>query len=154
MVRFTRCMAAFKAVSDFISLCNSASSTTSPAMRSPYEPILQTPQPQEPYRDNSSAYSLATVHDPSPTPTQHTSLLSPSAADQRYGAVPPSQPSTRRILFNATLKMAVIFILSTALLGATLWLALPTLEECVSFIVSSPAFAYASYLLSVMIGRT
>ena len=103
-------------------------------MPSPYEPVLAAPQQQEPYRDNSSAYSLATVQESDPllTPTQRTSLLSPAAPGPHYGAVQPSQPSTRRILVNATLKMAVIFVLSTAFLGATLWLALPTLEEYAS----------------------
>ncbi|TBU43223.1 hypothetical protein BD309DRAFT_991118 [Dichomitus squalens] len=58
-----------------------------------------------------------------------TSLLS-NSSDANYGtAPPPSQPSSRRLLWNATLKMATIFILSTAFLGGTLWLALPTLEE-------------------------
>ncbi|KAI0703824.1 hypothetical protein BC835DRAFT_1262421 [Cytidiella melzeri] len=90
------------------------------------QPLLQQ---QEHYRDNSSAYSLATVPESvPPTPTPRTALLS-SSAEQTYGATQPSQPSTRRILMNATLKMAVIFVLSTAFLGATLWLALPRLDE-------------------------
>ncbi|OCH90346.1 hypothetical protein OBBRIDRAFT_793438 [Obba rivulosa] len=87
--------------------------------------------------DNRSAYSLATVHDspyrdaPSPAPTSRTSLLSGASSEQResYGAVSPSPPSSRRILMNAALKMAAIFVLSTLFLGGTLWLALPTLEE-------------------------
>ena len=51
-----------------------------------------------------------------------------------YGAVPhsPSRPSSRKVIFNATLKMAAIFVVSTVLLGGTLWLALPTLAEYVS----------------------
>ncbi|KAI0346192.1 oxalate transporter [Trametopsis cervina] len=85
---------------------------------------------QQPYRDNVSAYSLSTVPEcPSPSPTQRTALLSSSSSERNYGALHPSQPSNRRILVNATLKMAVIFFLSTAFLGATLWLALPRLEE-------------------------
>ncbi|KAH9848388.1 hypothetical protein C2E23DRAFT_433883 [Lenzites betulinus] len=77
--------------------------------------------------DNRSAYSLATVHD-MPSPTARTSLLS-NDTDSTYGVAQPSQPSSRRLLWNATLKMAVIFFVSTVLLGGTLWLALPTLEE-------------------------
>lgn len=95
------------------------------AMQSP-SPVLHENIQQEPYHDNVSAYSLATVHD-GPSPTQRTSLL--SSTDRSYGATAPAPPSSRRILMTATLKMAVIFIVSTAFLGATLWLALPTLDE-------------------------
>ncbi|KAI0073674.1 hypothetical protein K474DRAFT_1627173 [Panus rudis PR-1116 ss-1] len=76
--------------------------------------------------ENRSAYSLATVRD---EPTSRTSLLGSSQGTESYGATEPSRPSSRRILMNATLKMAVIFILSTAFLGGTLWLALPQLDE-------------------------
>lgn len=79
--------------------------------------------------DDRSAYSLATVHD-TPSMNSQTSLLS-NHSEVNYGTAPPSQPSSRRLLWNATLKMATIFLLSTAFLGGTLWLALPTLEECV-----------------------
>ncbi|EMD33409.1 hypothetical protein CERSUDRAFT_126152 [Gelatoporia subvermispora B] len=86
--------------------------------------------------DNRSAYSLATVHDdvpyrdnPSPAPTSRTSLLSHSSSEQNYGALAPSTPSSKRILMNAALKMAAVFVLSTLFLGGTLWLALPTLAE-------------------------
>ena len=92
-----------------------------------------------PHHDNRSSYSLATVYgdepqDQQPLATPRTGLLSAShTRDNRearsYGATSPAMPSTRRILMNATLKMAVIFIVSTAFLGATLWLALPTLDE-------------------------
>lgn len=41
----------------------------------------------------------------------------------------PTRPSSRKVIVNATLKMATIFLLSTILLGGTLWLTLPTLEE-------------------------
>ena len=90
--------------------------------------VLQESHPQEPYSDNRSSYSLATVHD-DPSPSQSTALLASARADRSYGTASPAQPSSRRILMNATLKMAVIFIVSTAVLGVTLWLALPTLEE-------------------------
>ncbi|KAH9902560.1 oxalate transporter [Cubamyces lactineus] len=80
--------------------------------------------------DNRSAYSLATVYD-MPSPTARTSLLSNSSTDSlhNYGAAGPSRPSSRKLLWNATLKMGAIFAVSTVLLGGTLWLALPTLEE-------------------------
>ncbi len=70
---------------------------------------------------------MATVHDV-PSPTSRTSLLS-TQSEASYGAVPPSQPSSRKLIWNATLKMGAIFICSTVILGGTLWLALPTLEE-------------------------
>ena len=95
------------------------------AMQSIPQVLHETTQPDI-YQDNRSAYSLATVHD-DPFPTQRTALL--SSTDNSYGTTEPARPSSRRILMNATLKMAVIFIVSTAFLGATLWLALPTLDE-------------------------
>ncbi|KAH8100164.1 oxalate transporter [Cristinia sonorae] len=78
-----------------------------------------------PAGDTWSEYSMATVHGLAP---ERTALLS-SAPSGTYGTTSPSQPSSRRILMNATLKMTLIFVLSTALLGGTLWLALPTLDE-------------------------
>ncbi|KAI0749851.1 oxalate transporter [Daedaleopsis nitida] len=77
--------------------------------------------------DNRSAYSMATVFDV-PSPTSRTSLLS-DHSDASYGSVPPSRPSSRKLIWNATLKMATIFVCSSVILGGTLWLALPTLEE-------------------------
>jgi hypothetical protein len=35
------------------------------------------------------------------------------------------------MILNAALKMAAVFIVSTLVLGGTLWFALPTLEQCV-----------------------
>ncbi|THH26294.1 hypothetical protein EUX98_g7889 [Antrodiella citrinella] len=78
-----------------------------------------------PVADNRSEYSMATVHG---VAAERTGLLSNTPSGS-YGTTAPSQLSQRRILFNATLKMALIFVLSTAFLGGTLWLALPTLEE-------------------------
>lgn len=99
---------------------------------------------QEPYRDNGSAYSLSTVQDV-PSPTPRTALLASSSTEYAYGTSQPSQPSSRRILINATLKMAVIFVLSTAFLGATLWLALPRLDECVPLLRVSMDFGYLPF---------
>ncbi|KAF8622550.1 hypothetical protein AX15_006903 [Amanita polypyramis BW_CC] len=77
------------------------------------------------FADNASTYTLHTVngdHDRAPLITP----LTPA-----YGATlrSPARPSSRKIIFNATLKMALIFVLSSILLGGTLWLALPTLDE-------------------------
>ncbi|KAM5544575.1 hypothetical protein V8D89_001473 [Ganoderma adspersum] len=95
-----------------------SASIDSPAPFTDYVPIVP---------DDRSAYSLATVYD-TPSPDSRTSLLS-NHSEPSYGAAPPSQPSSRKLIWNATVKMAAIFFLSTAFLGGTLWLALPTLEE-------------------------
>jgi hypothetical protein len=96
----------------------------------PAQSALHEQYQHEPYHDAGSAYSLATVPD-IPSPTQRTALLhSPSSSStQSYGTTLPARPSSRRVLVIATLKMATIFVLSTAFLGTTLWLALPTLDE-------------------------
>ena len=92
-------------------------------------------KPQRPARlsldpCDSSVYTLDTVNNEHDRHTDRSSLLSPSTPD--YGATfprSPSIPSSRRIIFNAMLKMACIFLLSTVALGGTLWLALPTLDQ-------------------------
>ncbi|KIK62387.1 hypothetical protein GYMLUDRAFT_164681 [Collybiopsis luxurians FD-317 M1] len=102
--------------------------------------------------NNASVYTLATVNDEpnSSAPrsafydsarsslddshvphSARSPLLTP--ATPSYGATMPRSPGTARsskkLIFNAALKMAAIFVVSTLLLGGTLWLALPTLEE-------------------------
>ncbi|KAI0249891.1 hypothetical protein BJV78DRAFT_1283682 [Lactifluus subvellereus] len=73
---------------------------------------------------NDSAYTLATVQHDS---DESSSLL--SAPSSSYGTTPLHPPQhARRIIFNATFKMALIFILSCILLGGTLWISLPTLD--------------------------
>ncbi|KAF8962700.1 hypothetical protein BDZ97DRAFT_1920270 [Flammula alnicola] len=84
---------------------------------------------------NASMYTLDTVeyHDDEEYDrrSDREPLLSPTTPD--YGATFPRSPgvptSSAKVIFNATLKMACIFIVSTIFLGGTLWLALPTLEE-------------------------
>jgi len=77
------------------------------------------------FHSNESAYTLATVH-----PGESSSLLSSeSAPSASYGTTPVHPPHhARKVIFNATLKMAVIFLLSCIVLGGTLWISLPTLE--------------------------
>ena len=78
---------------------------------------------------NESAYTLATV-DHTDT-DEFTSLLSPSSPSS-YGSAPVHPPHhARRVVFNATCKMALIFTLSCIFLGGTLWIVLPTLEPYV-----------------------
>ncbi|KAF9523550.1 hypothetical protein CPB83DRAFT_862697 [Crepidotus variabilis] len=94
------------------------------------------PPPLSLDRDSSncsaSIYTMRTVEyrDNDDEENDRSPLLSP--ATPHYGAtVPrsPGVPSSARIIFNATLKMAVLFVLSTLFLGGTLYLALPTLED-------------------------
>ncbi|KAJ7052511.1 hypothetical protein C8F01DRAFT_1221861 [Mycena amicta] len=69
---------------------------------------------------NASEYTLQTISD-------HTPLNTPITPS--YGSMAPERLSSRRLIFNATLKMAAMFLISSALLGSLLWIALPTLEE-------------------------
>jgi len=72
---------------------------------------------------NESAYTLATLQQ-----DEFTSLVSISSPPS-YGSAPVRTPRhTRRVVFNAACKMALIFTLSCIFLGGTLWIALPTLE--------------------------
>ena len=67
--------------------------------------------------------------------------VDPTVSSHNYGATMPMSPngniSSRRILLNACVKMAALFIVSTALLGGTLWLALPPLESLVAVYLSN-----------------
>ncbi|KAF8515389.1 oxalate transporter [Hysterangium stoloniferum] len=85
---------------------------------------------------NSSQYTLRTIHDDDGAEVEvdvSTPLPSASPTTPNYGTIfplrSPGVPSIRRPLFNAALKMAVLFVVSTLVLGGTLWLALPTLDE-------------------------
>lgn len=95
-----------------------------------------------PLSDNASAYSLRLVgvDDTAPLVTP----LTPS-----YGSTvrSPTRPSPRTTILNATLKMAALFVVGTAALGMTLWLALPPLDEYVS--LWSITIAYLSCAESI-----
>ena len=84
-------------------------------------------------RSTPSLHTLATMRSPSDNASEASSLISHSSGPSSYGVAPgqPSEPSRKKIIFNAGVKMAVIFIVGCAILGGTLWLALPRLEECV-----------------------
>lgn len=76
---------------------------------------------------NESEYTLATVELDTDELTSLTLSSPPS-----YGTTPVHSPHhTRRVIFNAACKMALIFTLSCIILGGTLWIALPTLEPYV-----------------------
>ncbi|EPQ54303.1 hypothetical protein GLOTRDRAFT_111626 [Gloeophyllum trabeum ATCC 11539] len=90
------------------------------------------------HHSNASAYTLATVHlddrPTSPAPSDQSPLLAENQNNlNAYGTTFPSaaghQPSSRRLLVNAAIKMALVFVVSTLVLGGTLWLALPPLDE-------------------------
>ncbi|KAH9057867.1 oxalate transporter [Lactarius vividus] len=91
-------------------------------------PLLSSPT----FHPNESAYTLATVqHDHESD--ESSSLLSTSSLHSStsiaYGTTPMHPPhQTRRVIFNATLKMALIFVVSCMFLGGILWIALPTLD--------------------------
>ncbi|TFK50046.1 hypothetical protein OE88DRAFT_1726598 [Heliocybe sulcata] len=88
------------------------------------------------HHSNDSQYTLATVHlddrADSPALSDRTALLAENPSNT-YGTTfpqsPGGQPSSRKLLFNAAIKMALVFLISTAVLGGTLWLALPPLDE-------------------------
>lgn len=77
--------------------------------------------------DNDSAYTLDTVRfSRPPTPSSHSSAPS-------YGSIshlertPPS--GSRDIIVRAGFRVTLIFAAGCIILGGTLWLALPTLDE-------------------------
>jgi hypothetical protein len=77
-------------------------------------------------------YTLNTVVDDDGASGRDSSITSPllSPDPHSYGTTnSPPRPSSGRVILQATLKMACIFLVSTILLGGTLWIALPTLEE-------------------------
>jgi hypothetical protein len=85
------------------------------------------------HHENGSEYTLATVdvHSRSPSPaSERSQLLSPAGSTYGAADVPlEPRPSRRRLLLRAGLTMAAIFVAGTMVLGGTLWLALPTLDE-------------------------
>ncbi|THH07057.1 hypothetical protein EW145_g3635 [Phellinidium pouzarii] len=101
---------------------------------------VETTQPS-----NASAYTLDTIAHAGPSTPRSLSpvslrsndsdrspLLNSSPASFAYGATMSlrgGNVSSRKILLNAGVKMAMLFVISTLFLGGTLWLALPTLEE-------------------------
>ena len=93
-------------------------------------PLLGSPT----FHPNESAYTLATVQHET---DESASLLSASShlssMSIAYGTTPLHQPHrTKKIILNATLKMALIFFVSCIVLGGILWVALPTLDSYVT----------------------
>lgn len=78
--------------------------------------------------DNASVYSLRLINDDDSDRAPLVTPLTPS-----YGSTlrSPTRPSARKTIFNATIKMGMLFIVSTLALSAILWFALPSLDECV-----------------------
>jgi hypothetical protein len=85
------------------------------------------------FHANESAYTLATVQHENDESSSLLSTSSSQLSSMSYGTTPIHPPhQTRRVIFNATLKMAVIFFVSCLFLGGILWVALPTLDPYVS----------------------
>ena len=106
---------------------------TQPTMHVQSNSLLGSPT----FHANESAYTLATVQHES---DESSSLLSSSShlssMSTAYGTTPIHPPhQTRRVIFNATLKMAVIFFVSCIVLGGILWVALPTLDPYVTSVL-------------------
>lgn len=93
----------------------------------PQQPAVQASPPA------ASVFTLYTLDDRDDSASERSPLLaSTSAAPSYNGEERPASPSlrsARRPLLNAALKMAAVFIISSVILGGTLWLALPTLDE-------------------------
>ncbi|CAE6456428.1 unnamed protein product [Rhizoctonia solani] len=118
----------------------------------PPEAPAQPPQSNDPDASNKplngspSLYSLRTItvasapHSPtSPRlelangSNETTSLLSGSGNQRSYTGLakymPALDPDARRLVFRAALKVLLLFMVGSIVLGGTLWTALPTLEE-------------------------
>ncbi|KAM6504430.1 hypothetical protein JOM56_001373 [Amanita muscaria] len=80
------------------------------------------------FEENGSTYTLATVQG-EPDQADRVPLISPVTPTYGSTVRSPTRLSPRKVIFNATLKMALVFVISTAALGATLWLALPHVDE-------------------------
>jgi hypothetical protein len=109
-------------------------------------PLVQSPLKKDRGdSDAASQYTLRTVHIESDSEELtativHPLLSSHSRSDSNllptYGTLPSSNPppsyftlQRRRPLLTAAIKCAATFIVSSLLLGGTLWLALPRIEE-------------------------
>ncbi|KAG6873245.1 hypothetical protein C0995_001265 [Termitomyces sp. Mi166 len=82
---------------------------------------------------NHSTYTLATVNDDDCD--DRSPLLTPVTPSYGTANYPhsPSRPSSRKVILNATLKMAAIFVVSSLILGVSLWDDRPRLRIPKSF---------------------
>jgi hypothetical protein len=68
-------------------------------------------------------------------PNETSSLLSGSGQQRTYTGLakymPALDPDARKLVFRASLKVLLLFIVGSVVLGGTLWVALPTLDEWV-----------------------
>ncbi|CAE6508290.1 unnamed protein product [Rhizoctonia solani] len=119
----------------------------------PEAPAQQSPQsnnqdaPSKPLNGSPSLYSLRTIpvasapHSPTSPRLEElshghnetTSLLSGSGNQRSYTGLakymPALDPDARKLVFRAGLKVLLLFIVGSVVLGGTLWVALPTLDE-------------------------
>ncbi|KAG8748164.1 hypothetical protein FRC10_008897 [Ceratobasidium sp. 414] len=104
--------------------------------------------PPQALKARASLYSLRTIpmasaeHSPTsprleelgPTTTNENTPLTAAPDNQRTYTglakyLPALDPNARKLVFMAGLKVLALFIVGSVLLGGTLWVALPTLEE-------------------------
>lgn len=83
---------------------------------------------------NASEYTLASVRAGDHEEDSWTPLLPSASSDNSiYGAIPSisrdGRPSSSRLLWSAAVRMAVVFVASSLVLGSILWIALPTLQD-------------------------
>jgi hypothetical protein len=115
--------------------------------------------------DSASAFTLQTVHVETDSEELTASivhpLLSPNRSESNllptYGTLPTTNPPSNpppsyfslprhKPLLTAAIKFAMIFVLSSLVLGGTLWIALPRLEESVvSFLLFIFMFQLINY---------
>ncbi|KAG8755535.1 hypothetical protein FRC12_010859 [Ceratobasidium sp. 428] len=111
-------------------------------------PEAPTPVPPQGLKTRASSYSLRTIpmasaeHSPTsprleelrPIATNENTPLTAAPDNQRTYTglakyMPALDPNARKLVFMAGLKVLLLFIVGSILLGGTLWAALPTLEE-------------------------
>ncbi|KAI6155373.1 hypothetical protein BKA82DRAFT_4077799 [Pisolithus tinctorius] len=86
------------------------------------------------HHSNASEYTLASVRVDEQEEDSRTPLLPSTASDNNiYGAIPSishhERPTSSQLLFSAAIRMAVVFVASSLVLGGVLWIALPTLQD-------------------------
>ncbi|KAI6025776.1 hypothetical protein F5J12DRAFT_447938 [Pisolithus orientalis] len=86
------------------------------------------------HHSNASEYTLASVRVDEQEEDSRTPLLPSTASDNNiYGAIPSishdQRPTSSQLLFSAAIRMAVVFVASSLVLGGVLWIALPTLQD-------------------------
>ncbi|QRW17746.1 transmembrane protein [Rhizoctonia solani] len=87
--------------------------------------------PRKPLNGSPSLYSLRTIPVASAPHSPTSPRLEELAHDIHWLAkyMPALDPDARKLVFRAGLKVLLLFVVGSILLGGTLWVALPTLDE-------------------------